>query len=312
MKPEGKISHGSGKHSKKRGAIARGLTKVIFAKPIAFAKKFHPPKPVAASQALSPEEQEFIKTIVTAHSDFVLSHLEEREVSMLIEAMEKFKVSLGENIIKQGDVGDYLYILKEGSIRYVKDGDEIGIAGPGEVFGELALLYDCPRAATVVADTDCMLYRVSREIFRTIQASFILSNDDEARRLLKQTKLFQGFPDDIVNEMASCIFKKQFHKGDILIQKGEPVDEVYFIKTGRVLAKDLATRDISFSEIEFKAGDSFGERAIAMNEPAIGTVECLTDGVAFVLTKERFLHCMQGMDLHEIIQHTTDVNVLVS
>ncbi len=313
MKPGEKIADGSGKHgSKKRGAIARGLTKVIFAKPIAFAKRFHPPKPITSSQALDPEDEKYVKSVVTTHSDFVLSNLEEREVLMLIEAMEKFSAPLGEKIIKQGDVGDYLYILKEGSIRYLKDGDEIGIAGPGEVFGEIALLYDCPRAATVVADTECILYRVSREIFRRIQASFILSNDDEARRLLKKTKLFEGFPDDIVHEMASCILKKQFQKEDILVHKGDSVEEVYFMKEGRVLGRDIKLRGVDFADIEFKPGDSFGERAIVMNEPAMGTAECLTNGVAYVLTKERFLHCMKGMNLHEILQHTSDVNVLVS
>ena len=306
-----KMADGSGKPgAKKRGAIARGLTNVIFAKPIAFAKKFQPPKPTTSSHNLDPEDEKYIKSVVTAHSDFVLSNLEEREVLMLIEAMEKFTVPLGEEIIKQGDVGDYLYILKEGSIRYVKDEDEIGIAGPGEVFGELALLYDCRRAATVVADAECTLFRVSRETFRTIQASFILSNDDEARRLLKKTKLFEGFPDDIVREMASCIFKKQFHKGEILVRKGDPVEEVYFIKKGRVVGKEINLRGVDFADIEFKEGDSFGERAIVVDDPAMGTAECLTDGVAYVLTKERFLHFMKGRDLHEILQHTSDVNVL--
>ena len=60
-KTKDKMSDGSGKHgSKKRGAIARGLTKVIFAKPIAFAKKFQPPKPTTSSHILDPEDEKYI------------------------------------------------------------------------------------------------------------------------------------------------------------------------------------------------------------------------------------------------------------
>ena len=300
--------------AKKKVTEARELTKVIFAKPLRFTKRFHLPKHISDSRALDANDRQFLKSTVTSDSNFVLANLEDEEVDMLIDAMEKFKAAPGEIIINQGDIGDYLYVLREGPIRYVKDGSEVGVAGPGEVFGELALLYDCPRSATVVADGDCVLYRASREIFRRIQASFVLSNDDDTRRLLKKTDLFRDLPDDVIRELASYIFKKQFQKGEILAKNGESVEELYFIKQGRVIGKDIKAHGRDYADIEFKPGDSFGERAIVMNTPFVGTAECLTDGVAYVLTKERFLHCMEeiGMNLHDLIQNSMDVKVLVS
>ena len=298
--------------AKKKVAVARDFTKVIFAKPFKLAKKIHLPHPERESGILGTDDQEYLKSIVQSHPDFVLSNLAEEEVNMLIKAMEKFTVVPGDTIIEQGDVGDYLYVIKEGSVRFLIDGDEIGIAGPGEVFGELALLYDCPRAATVVADADCLLYRASRETFRMLQASFVLSNDDDTRKLLEKTKIFQDLPEDIIWEMALYIFQKPFKKGDLLLEKGKSVDEIYFIKEGRAIGKDIKMHDVEYADAELKPGDSFGERAIVMKQNSVATVECLTDGVAYVLTKERFLHCMQGMDVHDLIENALDAKILVS
>ena len=288
------------------------LTKVIFAKPINFAKKFQPPKPDRDSEVLKDEDFGFIKPLVMGHSDFVLSHLTDQEVDMLVQSMEKFKVAEGNNIIEQGDFGDFLYVLKEGSIRYLVGGNDVGVAGSGEIFGELALLYDCPRAATVVADTDCELYRASRETFRTLQAAFVLDEDDATRKLLKKTKLFEDIPEDIICEMATYLFKKKFHKEDVLIKKGNICDEIYFVKEGRLLATDIRYHGKSYNDLTIRSGDSVGERAIVMGEPAIGTVTCATDGLAYVLTKERFLHCMQGMNIGELVDHSIASKVLVS
>jgi cAMP-dependent protein kinase regulator len=285
---------------------AKELTRVVFAKPFGLGKKSDPPL-----QVMDPDDQAFLTTVVTEHSDFVLSNLAEKEVDMLVDAMERFEVSSGDNIIEQGDVGDFLYVVKEGSLRILKDGSEIGTAGPGEVFGELALLYDCPRSATVVADSDCLLFRASREIFRRIQASFVLANDDTTRRLLKRTKLFEDLPDDIIREMATYLFKKEFQKGDLITKKGEYFDEVYFLKQGRLLARNMSLGESKFADVELKVGECFGERAIVMKQPSVANVECLTDGMAYVLTKERLFYCLQGMDLHDIIEKEVDAKVMV-
>jgi CRP-like cAMP-binding protein len=290
----------------------RGFTKLVFAKPLELInQQFEPPQPGEARR-LNSADKAFVKSIITVQKDFVMSNLSDKEVDMLVHAMEKIIVTPGENVITQGDVGDYLYVLNEGSIRFIKDGKEVGIAGPGEVFGELALLYDCRRAATVVADGECLLFRVCRSTFRTIQANFILYNDDEARRLLKQSKAFQDLPDDIIREMASYLFKKEFKKGEILSRKGEDFGKVYFIREGRALASGITVNNTDYADIELKPGECFGERAILMGGGALANVECLTDGLLYVLTKERFLHCLEGIDLHEILEKKIDASVLVS
>eukprot|EP00536_Pseudo-nitzschia_multiseries_P015894 jgi/Psemu1/219457/e_gw1.975.12.1 len=287
------------------------LNKLIFARPLKLTKHFELPTKTE-SQVLNREEEDFLVSVVRDHSDFVLSNLGPEEVQTLVKAMEKHTANQGETVIAQGDTGDYLYIVMEGTVRFLVDGEDQGNAGRGAVVGELALLYDCPRAATVLAETDCVFYRVSQETFRRIQASFILSNDDETRRLLKRTRLFQDLPDHLIQEMASCMFQKKFKKGDILLKKGEMLDEIYFVQSGHLVGRDLTIGNTKYADLRVEPGDNFGAASMVSNNGLSGTAECLTDGVVFVLTRERFFRCLKGMDLHEMVQKELDSKIMVS
>jgi MFS family permease len=73
----------------------------------------------------------------------------------------------GEVIFSQGDSGDRYYLVESGVVGVSVDGGNVGTMGPGEGFGEIALLRDVPRTATVIAKTDVTLLAVEREDFIT-------------------------------------------------------------------------------------------------------------------------------------------------
>ena len=83
--------------------------------------------------------------------------LEANEKKMVVDAMEEKQFKAGENIITQGDDGDVLYVVDQGQLDCYKQFNEneeprhLKVYGPGESFGELALLYNAPRAATIKA-----------------------------------------------------------------------------------------------------------------------------------------------------------------
>lgn len=68
-------------------------------------------------------------------------------------------------VIQQGDVGDRYYLVRAGSLDVTVDGRPAGTLGPGDGFGEIALLRDVPRMATVIAKTDVQLYALQRDRF---------------------------------------------------------------------------------------------------------------------------------------------------
>jgi len=73
----------------------------------------------------------------------------------------------GSEIIRQGEPGDRYFAVVEGSVAVVKDGSEVGRLGEGDGFGEIALLHDVPRNATVTATADTSLLGVGRDAFLT-------------------------------------------------------------------------------------------------------------------------------------------------
>jgi CRP-like cAMP-binding protein/Zn-dependent protease len=76
-------------------------------------------------------------------------------------------------IIREGEEGDSFYVVGSGKLDVFRDGELIGTLGPGSHFGEVALLMDVPRTATVVAKTPVRVFRIDRDAFdRVIAASF--------------------------------------------------------------------------------------------------------------------------------------------
>ncbi|HXR27968.1 MAG TPA: cyclic nucleotide-binding domain-containing protein [Solirubrobacteraceae bacterium] len=74
---------------------------------------------------------------------------------MLAEIVDETTAEVGETLIRQGDPGYEFLMLEEGSAEVVQDGERINVMGPGDFFGELAVLEDgLPRTASVIAVTD--------------------------------------------------------------------------------------------------------------------------------------------------------------
>lgn len=106
--------------------------------------------------------------------------------------MERCNFDSHELIITQGDIGDYFYVLEQGKVAFIVNGSKVKEAQPGATFGELALLHHAPRAATVMAITDCCLYRVHQTTFRHILADNEANVERKRVQLLKSVEIFRG------------------------------------------------------------------------------------------------------------------------
>ncbi|HSJ50983.1 MAG TPA: cyclic nucleotide-binding domain-containing protein [Actinomycetota bacterium] len=93
------------------------------------------------------------------------------DLADVVEHGTWLNVGPGEVLIRQGEAGDAFYGLSSGRVEVLEDDRPIGTMGPGEHFGELALLADTPRTATVIARTPGRVFRLDRDAFDRVIAS---------------------------------------------------------------------------------------------------------------------------------------------
>lgn len=96
-----------------------------------------------------------------------LSRAELRELAKVTEDME---VEEGKSLTREGAAGSEFFVIVDGEVVVTKDGSEIRTMGEGDFFGEISLLEDSPRTATVTAKTPLRFFVLTRQNFRTLLA----------------------------------------------------------------------------------------------------------------------------------------------
>ena len=99
--------------------------------------------------------------------------LPEAKIRGIAHKMTEIKVAAGEACIREGDVGHNCYVVASGSFNVFKAGRDEPLCtyGQGQAFGELALLYDAPRAASVIAEKSGHLFVLDRATFKHLTTS---------------------------------------------------------------------------------------------------------------------------------------------
>jgi CRP-like cAMP-binding protein len=112
----------------------------------------------------------------------LLSGLERKELNQLAASFTERAFPAGTAVVKQGDErGIGFFVITDGSARVSADGQDLGVLGPGDHFGEIALIGERVRTATVTADTDLQTLVTTVWEFR----AFVGSNPETAWKLLE-------------------------------------------------------------------------------------------------------------------------------
>ena len=102
----------------------------------------------------------------------IFAPLPEPTLERLAAVLGELGIGPGEVVVRQGEPGDLFYLVKEGELEVAQNGKTIQSLGPGDSFGEIALLRDVPRTASVVAKTDALLYTLERREFLSAVTGF--------------------------------------------------------------------------------------------------------------------------------------------
>jgi len=230
-------------------------------------------------------------------NDF-LKNLSPSQVRELVDAMHEKRVPQGCYVIREGESGSYLYVAAEGDYEVIKEGKILGSLGVGKAFGELAILYNCKRTASIKAVTDGKVWALERKVFQQIMVSSGLKKMENQMNFLRVVPLLSGLPQNILSKLGDVIEQEVFKAGEYIIREGTSGDTFHIIAEGnvrvtkRVNGVEEMIRDLS-------KGDYFGEQALLRTDLRTANVIALSEFVeCLTLDRESFFQLVG--DLNEL------------
>lgn len=203
----------------------------------------------------------------------LFTHLDDNERSDIFNAMFPMSHRAGDVIIKQGDEGDNFYIIDQGHVEVFVNSKYVLSVGPGGSFGELALIYGTPRAATVKAKSDVKLFGLDRHCYRRILMGNTIRKRRQYEEFLGKIPLLESLDQWERLMVADALEETTFNDGDVIMTQGERGNDFFIILEGK--ARCLQTP--SGQEEQKQVGllgpsDYFGEIALMLERPRAATV----------------------------------------
>ncbi|XP_050665688.1 cGMP-dependent protein kinase, isozyme 2 forms cD4/T1/T3A/T3B isoform X3 [Leptidea sinapis] len=245
----------------------------------------------------SHKSRELIKSAIL-DNDF-MKNLEMTQIREIVDCMYPVEYAAGSVIIKEGDVGSIVYVMEEGRVEVSRENKYLSTMAPGKVFGELAILYNCKRTATIKAATDCRLWAIERQCFQTIMMRTGLIRQAEYTDFLKSVPIFKNLPEDTLIKISDVLEETHYQNGDYIIRQGARGDTFFIISKGqvKVTQKQPNSNDEKFIRTLTK-GDFFGEKALQGDDLRTANIVCdAPEGTTcLVIDRETFNQLISTLD----------------
>merc|ERR1712232_430286 len=183
------------------------------------------------------------------------------------------------------DMETILMAMKE--VTFNKEEKGIKTCAPGDVFGELSLLYNQSRAASVVAKGDeNVCWMLDRDTFNNIVKEAAVKRRSRYMTFLEKVTLIQSIDEYQRSQIADALKSETYKKGDTIVKQDEPGDKFYILEEGSLYATKTSATDGEKRVLDYKAGDYFGELALLKNQPRAASIVVSSDS-AKVLSMSR-------------------------
>jgi len=224
----------------------------------------------------------------------LFSSLLASELQLLIERVGMRELPAGEVVLRQGEPGDALYVVADGAVRVTTHDRELARLEAGAFFGELGLLTDEPRSATVTSE-GCTLLEISREVawdvirgapdvLRTMLRFF---RDRMLDRLMSSSPLFSALEAADARTLADEFVFLELESGATAVKQGARAPGLFFVVCGEVEAvRDGARLG------KLGPGDVFGEMSLLDRSPASADVRATRKAWVLELPAQRFQEIM--------------------
>ena len=155
------------------------------------------------------EQKNMIRQIL--EKNFMFKNLESKNQEIVINAMEIKEYKNQDVVIKQNDDGNEVFIVSKGKLKcekVFKEREEPKFLKEyvsGEVFGELALMYNAPRAATIIAVEDSQLFSLDRDTFNHIVKKATIDKRNHFHEFLNKIEILEPLDDYEREKICDCL-----------------------------------------------------------------------------------------------------------
>ncbi|KAK7049657.1 hypothetical protein VNI00_005688 [Paramarasmius palmivorus] len=242
-------------------------------------------------------------------NNFIFRDLDEEQETGVLNAMQEKTTAKGEVVIRQGDVGDYFYVVESGLLHcYIRTdplpptwfsnpsntissstpedkflqpghhpefGRKVAECKDGNSFGELALMYGHPRAATVLSIEPSTLWALDRITFRTIILKAAHRRRTMYEHFLSTVPILSSLDAPEKSKIADALVSRVYVDGEAVVRQGEMGDNFFFVEEGEAVVTKAGASNSDMTVGTLKKGDYFGELSLLRMEPRAATVSAV-------------------------------------
>ena len=247
------------------------------------------------------EPEVYARLLQVVAKSALLRTLDEEQKDMIVKAFSGPQIKQPEeNVIVQGDLGDVFYLLEEGLVDvYISKGGapeiKVHTYKPGDAFGELAIMYNAPRAATCRAQTECKLWALDRVSFKCIVVAAAMQKREMYKGFLSAVPILSSLNEMEVMTLADSLAEEKYTAGDYICKQGDEGNFFYIIKEGEAVCtihKDGTEAEVA----RLTTGQVFGEIALLTAKPRQATVRASGELKVLAIDRATFTRVMGPLD----------------
>jgi cAMP-dependent protein kinase regulator len=246
------------------------------------------------------------RLVAAMEKSFVFKALDGDSKETVILAMTEKNFPPNQTLIQQGDMvgpeDDGLFMLESGQADVYKQkpggpmpGDKVfTYKEEGASFGELALLYNAPRAATVKTVTACKAWVLSRNAFNHLVKGAMQKKRQQYEQFLSSVPLLKHLPAADLSKLTDVLSEQDMKSGQTIVEEGKAGDTFFIILSGECEAATKAKGVV----MSYKAQDFFGELALKSSSDGLrkATVKCTKDGRLVTVDRGSFRRLLGPLD----------------
>ena len=237
---------------------------------------------------------------------FMYDELSKESQVDMVNAMQLRKISANTVLINQGEQGDNMYVVASGTFTVHVNSSHVKDVGVSDVIGELALIYQAPRAATVMCGSqNGSVWALDRKVFRNLIAQVAAQAAGEKAEMLSKVSLLESLGPVKREALADALVPMHFNLGERIIQQGDKGDVFYIIQNGSVVCTEQEGKS---GDLILQAGDYFGERALLTNEARARSVDAREATTCLALGRKEFEEILGP--LNDALKHQVGLRIL--